>query len=146
MNRKRRKVLISFLLIVFVMGCLAWAVVDQFATALTKVPSPNSRIYLERRHRFSGSVEITDPTDIAFLMRLFGRRYVAQFDTPSCPFDIVRISFVHRGRKVDFYPAADDCELVRYGRTKKIFVITQEEKRALKKLVQQYEKTRKKEG
>ena len=129
---------LALVAILILAGYIACEAFFLFRATLTKIPAAESRIYLEQHHAYSGRTEITDPEDVAFLKQLFGRQYRAAFDDPICPFDIVKISFVHWGRAIDFYPAADDCEFVRYGRMKKIFSIKPEEKKRLKTLTEKY--------
>ena len=119
-------------------GYFAWEIFSISRPTLTEIPDENSRIYIEQHYRRKERAEITDPVDVAFLRRLFERQYEAVFDNPICPFDIIKISFVHGWRTISFSPAADDCELIRYGNTEKIIDVTPGEHAQLKKLAQKY--------
>ena len=105
----------------------------------TPIPDVRSSIRLTTAFRkVEKSVEITDPQDIAFLRQLFGQSYIAGYDDPICPFDMVWFTFSYEGRDISFAPAADGCNLVSYGpsigRLNKIFQISWEEKQRLDKI------------
>lgn len=80
--------------------------------------------------------EINDPRERAFLFDLFGKQYVVMGDSALCDFGWCRISFVHKGRSVDFYPTWDGCGFVRYrGRD---FIIGSEENTKLMEICNKY--------
>lgn len=80
---------------ILAVGYFAWEIFSISRPTLAEIPEENSRIYIEHCYRRKEKAEITDPVDVAFLRHLFGRQYEAVFDNPICPFDIIRISFVH---------------------------------------------------
>lgn len=80
--------------------------------------------------------EINDLRDRAFLFDLFGKQHLAADDSALCDFGWCRISFVHKGRSVDFYPTWDGCGFVRYrGRD---FLIRSEENTKLMEICNKY--------
>jgi hypothetical protein len=120
----------------------AWLLFDLSHPTVTRIPHTASRIYIVSEEipprRGVRRLLVESPDDVEFLMRLFGRSYDARFDTPICPFGGVCVSFVHDGERIDFYPAIDGCELIRYGRSRKLFAVTREEKHALTYLLRRY--------
>lgn len=139
-----RKTFGLFAVLVLVsLAAVGWFLHDLGRTVHTKIPPANSRIYVTVDIGFPEKkvvrTEITDPEDAAFLRALFGQSYAAQFDTPICPFGANRISFELDSGRIDFYPAMDDCDLVRYGRSgKKLFQIGEAQHGQLTLLLQKY--------
>lgn len=114
--------------------------IDFVCTGRTKIPHAESRVmitfvsdYVETGEK---TLEIYDPRDRAFLFELFGKRHVVMGDSALCDFGWSRISFVHKGRSVDFYPTWDGCGFVRYRG--KDFVITSEENEKLMEICKKY--------
>ena len=124
------------------LGWFGLTIFNLFWPADTKVPDPRSTITITISAKTTRTAEVTDPEDAAFLRHVFGRPYATFFDAPSCPFEYVTISFARHGRRLNFSPAADGCNLILYGRrrgfTGRYFDIPEEDMRRLDKLWKKY--------
>lgn len=137
----KRKTVVIMLFVLFLLAAYAtWRFSDSFRPVQTKVPNAESRVVVTYRPDYSRTeqqtFEIYDPADKAFLFELFGRQYTAEFDTPSCPFGSCFISFAHKKSIINFFPAMDGCEFVRYRG--KYFVITSDETEKLMEICRKY--------
>ena len=130
---KKKTLLAAGLVLLLSAGWFYWQLFATFRPAVTRVPHPESEIRLT-----IDAFGETRTVEVAFLRRLFGRSYVADWDDPICPFGPITITFVHGRDRVVFIPAADDCEFVRYGNAQgfaqKLFFIPTEDKRKLQVL------------
>lgn len=139
---KRKIVMASLLTALFLSALPVWYIADSLRPAKTKIPHAESKIKITHaRGAAAGTeqtAEIDDQEDAAFLFALFGKQYTAVYDSPSCPFDWCRISFVHERKSIDFYPAMDGCGFVRYQG--KFFNITPEETGKLIEILRKYYK------
>lgn len=137
---KRKIVMITLFVTLFLAALPAWYIADFLRPIQTKTPHAESKIMITSARGLGAekTMEIDDPEDAAFLFALFGKKYTAEYDSPSCPFDWCRISFVHKRGSIDFYPAMDGCEFVRYRG--KYFFITQDEKIKLMEICRKYDK------
>ena len=133
-----RKIAVVIIIVVIVILCLALL----FGMFFTNKPSSSSQIFIEQNWEYNDSpphkIEITDSEDYSFLLTLFSKRRLVLPDSPSCPFETLKITFEHNGKSLDFYPATDSCSIVQYGDKDKYFNISDEDRERLCKLWQKY--------
>lgn len=140
---KKKIVMLALFAVLYLLAYSAWSIAASLRPAQTKIPHAESKIMITFARGGGGAgtertEEVDDPQDAAFLFALFGKQHTAVFDTPSCPFDWCRISFVRGRERIDFHPAMDGCGLVRYRG--KFLDITPEEAGKLMEIHHKYYK------